>query len=521
MSDKDSIRITTKNGIDHEVGEVIELSNSSNDDVEKNELNDLANADIALKFAGERIEYTEEEERKLLRKLDMYVTTLICVVYGTQFMDKVTISFTGIMGLTSDLSLKGQEFSLLTTGFYLGFLIFEYPCVRCLQRFPLLKTMSFFVFIWGSIQILNAASFNFGSMFVARFFLGALESSISPAMVMITAQYFKKNEQFQRTTFWWSSNGAGNILGAAIAYSLAKHENALNIQAWKVLFLVTGCFTLMLSFILYFHLPDTPASAWFLTERERRIAVERIRVNQQGFGNKKFKKYQALEAFKDIRTYLYFAHGTLSTVPNGALTSFGSILLKDSFGFSETKALLLSMPNGACQFCSSFFLYFAIKYLGHRTLVGIFGYSIAFMACCLLAFPENKTAQLVGYFLSAVIHIGWVTVISMITTNTLGYTKKGIVTSIYLIAYSFGNMLGPQTFKAKWAPEYKESKTIMAGCAAGSLVLMVILYLVNLWENQRRDKEAERLGDDYYNPPENYEFMDFTDFENKNFRYVI
>lgn len=511
---------TTKRYFDETVGEVVELSSSQ--DLEKNQ-KDLTDGDLILTLANaqERVSYTEQEEKVLVKKLDLYVTILICFVYGTQFMDKVTISFTGIMGLRNDLHLKGQEFSWLTTGFYLGWLFFEFPCVRMLQRFPLMKTLSAFVFVWGSVQILNAASFNFGSMLAARFFLGAMEASISPAMVMITAQYFKKDEQFQRNTFWWSSNGAGNIVGAALAFGLVKHKNSMALEAWKVLFLATGCFTLALSFILFFHLPDTPATAWFLTERERQIAVERIRVNQQGFGNKKFKRYQLIEAFKDVRTYLYFAHGVLSTVPNGSLTSFGSILIKDSFGFSETKSLLLSMPNGACQFGSSFFLFFAIKFFGHRTLVGIAGYSVAFAACCLLAFPENKTAQLIGYFFSAVIHIGWVTVISMITTNTLGYTKKGVVMSIYLVSYCIGNMIGPQTFKPKFAPDYKESKVIMAACSAASLCLMVILYFVNVIENKKRDRDSERLGDAYFNPPENYEFMDLTDFENKNFRYVI
>ncbi|CCH42395.1 putative membrane protein [Wickerhamomyces ciferrii] len=506
--------------LDHHVGEVIELSSS---DLERND-GDISNGDLALKLAkeGKGITYTEEEESSLVRKLDLNVTLLLCVVYGTQFMDKVTISFTGIMGLRDDLELKGNQFSWLTTAFYLGWLSFEFLSVRLLQRFPLMKTMSAFVFVWGSVQILNAAAaFNFGGMLTARFFLGAMESAISPAAVMLTAQYYKKDEQFQRNTFWWSSNGVGNILGAALAYGLAKHEESMTIKAWKLLFLVTGIFTLLLSVILFFHLPDTPNEAWFLTEKERKISVERIRVNQQGFGNPKFKRYQAIEAFKDIRTYLYITHGIISTVPNGALTSFGSILIKDSFGYSELQALLLSMPNGACQFLSSFFLFYAIKYFGNRTLCGIAGYSVAFIACCLLAFPENKTAQFVGYVFSAVVHIGWVTVISMITTNTLGYTKKGVVMGLYLVSYCVGNMIGPQTFQEKWAPDYRQSKVIMAACSAASLFLMVIMYLVNIKENKRRDNLSSDHTTHQPELPENYEFMDLTDFENFKFRYVV
>ena len=32
------------------------------------------------------------------------------------------------------------------------------------------------------------------------------------------------------------------------------------------------------------HIPDTPAGAWFLTDEEKLMVVERIRTNQQGFG---------------------------------------------------------------------------------------------------------------------------------------------------------------------------------------------------------------------------------------------
>lgn len=519
-SDKESIKSTSKEVYDHAVGEVTEITSSF--DPEKNQ-ESLDNGDMILKLANahDRITYTPEEESKLQRKLDIYVTTLMCVIYGTQFMDKVTISFAGIMGIRQDLHLKGTEFSWLTTGFYFGFLFFEFPSVRLLSRFPLIRTMSILIFCWGAVQILNAATFNFASMLAARFFLGVFESSLSPSMTKLTATFFPAKSHFTRSTFWWSSNGFGHIIGAIIAYALAKHQDSMELEAWKVLFLVTGCFTISLSAILYFHLSDTPATAWFLTVRERQIAVERMRDGHQGFGNKKFKKYQAIEAFKDPRTYMYFIHGVISTVPNGSLTSFGSILLKDSLGFSELNALLLAMPNGACQFFSSFVIFFAIKYFGHRTIVGMLCYSVAFLGCCLLAFAKSKTAQLIGYFLSAIIHTGWVTMISSVTSNSLGTTKKSIVTGLYFVSYCVGNMIGPQTFKAKWAPDYGPSKAIMAACSAASLSMMLVVYLYNMRENKKRDREAEKLGDAYYNPPENYEFMDLTDFENKNFRYII
>ena len=41
-----------------------------------------------------------------------------------------------------------------------------------------------------------------------------------------------------------------------------------------------------------FFFPDSPATAWFLTPEERVIAIERIKVNQAGVENKRFKLEQ-------------------------------------------------------------------------------------------------------------------------------------------------------------------------------------------------------------------------------------
>jgi hypothetical protein len=65
------------------------------------------------------------------------------------------------------------------------------------------------------------------------------------------------------------------------------------------MFLWTGLVTAAFGVVLFFVMPDNPLKARFLTPRERILAIERIRMNQQGVGNKHFKKYQFLEALKD------------------------------------------------------------------------------------------------------------------------------------------------------------------------------------------------------------------------------
>lgn len=116
----------------------------------------------------------------------------------------------------------------------------------------------------------------------------------------------QKDEQFLRTACWFASNGFGTIIGLAIAYGLYGNQDSYSLPAWKLVFVVTGVLTIFLGMLIIVHVPDTPTRAWFLSEEEKILVVERIRSNQQGFGNPRFKKEQFVEALTDHRTWLFF-----------------------------------------------------------------------------------------------------------------------------------------------------------------------------------------------------------------------
>lgn len=66
---------------------------------------------------------------------------------------------------------------------------------------------------------------------------------------------------------------------------------------------------------MFIFLPDSPVNAPGLSQRERRIAVERLRENQTGIENKHLKPRQVLEAFMDYKLYFFFVLGCVCTLP--------------------------------------------------------------------------------------------------------------------------------------------------------------------------------------------------------------
>lgn len=481
-------------------------------------------ADEALEYAlkiGE-LDIDPQVERKLVRKIDWYLMPIIAALMSCQLMDKTTNSYASIMGLRQDLNMvEGQVYSWVGSSFYFGYLIFQFPANYLLQRFPLSKTLGFAVFIWGVILCCHAACHSAAPFLVCRVLLGVFEGFMNPAYVLITSQWYKKEEQFIRTCIWFGFQGFGTLLGASIAYGLAIHSESYSIPAWRLLYVVTGLITIVLALISIFHVPDIPVKAWFLNEEEKTYVVERIRGNNQGFGNSHFKKHQMFEAFKDLRTWILFLYGMIYAIPNGGFTNFGSILLNQDFGFSSTGALLMGMPGGAIDIVVPVTVaYFGHKLCKSRLLNCLAVNAFVFVGICLLAFTQPKGSRLFGY-LTFYVATGVISgMLSCISSNTAGRTKKSTVNTIFLIGYCVGNIIGPQTFRTNQAPSYTGAKIAMVVSFGTAEILILLMYLLNLFENKRRDKLREELGDSYVKP-ENIEFADLTDKENPEFRYML
>lgn len=120
-----------------------------------------------------------------------------------------------------------------------------------------------------------------------RFFLGFTEAAISPAFSLITAMWYKRDEQPLRIAIWYSSTGFGGLVGSLVAYSIGHIKGPL--APWKYQYLIIGSITVIWGFLIFFLLPNNPLAAWFLNQNHRILAVHRMKAEQTGLENKRFK----------------------------------------------------------------------------------------------------------------------------------------------------------------------------------------------------------------------------------------
>ncbi|KAI0472561.1 major facilitator superfamily transporter allantoate [Xylariaceae sp. FL0804] len=464
---------------------------------------------------------TPEAERRLLRKIDLHVMPLLCVVYGLNYLDKTTLSYASVMGLKEDIGIGVSQYNWVASTFYFGYLFWEWPTNRLLQRLPLAKYSALNVVLWGATLCCMAAVTDFGGAVAVRFLLGAFEAAVSPGFALFTSQWYTVHEQGSRVGWWFSFNGWGQIVGGVVAYGIAVGTAAhpLAIAGWQLVFLVIGLVTAAVGVLFLWVMPDSQLNARFLTPEERVQAVERIRVNQQGVGNKHFKWYQCREALTDPMIWAFVLYSFFSSVPNGGISNYFSQLIV-SFGFTNEQSLLLGVPGGAIEVITLV----ASGYYGdrfkNRILISTGGLVLAILGLFLIRLlpQENSGGRLAGYYLYQSSATGFVALLGLISTNVAGWTKKTTSAAMYLIAYCVGNIIGPQVFRPSDAPQYHDAITVVLVCEFAAVVMLLCTYLWCVRQNRLKALVRGRPG---YAKVEGQEFMDLTDRENPEFVYRL
>lgn len=191
---------------------------------------------------------------------------------GVQQIDKTSLGIQAIFGLREDTNLVGQQYSWLTTIFYLAYMFGEFPSNFLLQRWSLGKTLSIYMLCWGVCVTCIGAAQNWTHLMVIRALQGLFECTISPGFVLVIGSWYRTEEHSSRSLFFQSANAGFGIIGNLCMYAIGSHaERYGGLAPWRSISLFLGSTTIVLSLIC-FLLMGSPKEVRWLTATERSIA---------------------------------------------------------------------------------------------------------------------------------------------------------------------------------------------------------------------------------------------------------
>ncbi|EWG50021.1 hypothetical protein FVEG_09359 [Fusarium verticillioides 7600] len=508
----------------------------------------MSSADIAVQqskanLAGdvERVEdidgktattspFTAGEEKKYLRKIDLWIVPLMMITYTLQSYDKGVMSAATQFGFSKDLQLTtiighdkngtpitdNKKYANASMMFYIGYLIGTYPMMYLTQRFSISRVVASATLLWGAVLMSTAACYNYPGIMVNRLFLGILESAVAPSFTVLVTFWWTREEQALRTSLWYACVGVATMVSPLINYGLGQTHGSL--PSWKPMFLILGAVTILWSAVLFLCLPDNPMTSKRLTDAEKEMAKYRLQRNNAGAISHEFNKAQFLEAFRDYKVYSSALIVMLTGVPSGALGTFGTMVI-NGFGFDHFDSLALTCPIGAVT---------ALTILNVGTItrrwrntrylciVVCASISIGGTLICWLGPRDNKGLLFAGIFLVAIQVASGGLAIGLSASNISGHTKKSTASASTFVGYCVGNVIGPVIFGASPGPRYRAGFTGGCICLCGVVVIATATCCLLRRDNMNRDKRAGCHSDVLHDVDE-----DLTDMQKMDFRYVL
>lgn len=117
---------------------------------------------------------------------------------------------------------------------------------------------------------------SYGGLIVARFFLGVAEAGFFPAATFLLTIWYRRYEIQRRMAVFYAAASLSGAFSGLLAYAISKMDDVAGLAGWKWIFILEGLLPIVVSFTLYFILPDKPETAKFLTKREREFVINRI-----------------------------------------------------------------------------------------------------------------------------------------------------------------------------------------------------------------------------------------------------
>ncbi|KAJ5377125.1 uncharacterized protein N7496_004534 [Penicillium cataractarum] len=374
-------------------------------DIEGQFKHDISSKEI--EHASIHDSFSPEEEKALLRKIDLTLLPTIWFMYLLSYLDRTNIGNAKISGMQTDLNLTSNQYSVALVVFFVGYVIFEVPSNLVLGRTRPSIFLPTIMIIWGTLTCVMAVIKDFKHLVVLRVLIGCVEAGFAPGVLLVLSSWYKRTEQSKRFGVYISAAILSGAFGGLLAALIVKHlEGVHGIRGWRWLFIVEGAATIGWALIALFILPDFPSTSRRLSEREKHVAVARLateNVTAITADGEQLSNWGAIKvSVSDWRTWA-FVVGYMVIVGSSTLTYFYPTLVKGLFGNASTEKInFLTIPiYGVAFVCTAITAYFSDKIPGWRGLVIACWLTFSLICSIIVCAVYNFTARYVLLVLMA------------------------------------------------------------------------------------------------------------------------
>ncbi|KAH6636030.1 major facilitator superfamily domain-containing protein [Chaetomium tenue] len=452
--------------------------------------------------------WTEEEEKRVRRKLDWRICTWACVMFFALQVDRGNIQQALADNMLDDLGLTTNDYNYGMVVFLICFLLAELPSQLVSKKLGPDRWIPIQIVLWSVVAITQCAITGRSGFLATRALLGLLEGGFIPDIVLWLSYFYTSRELPIRLSYFWTTLSLTTIATSLLAFALLHLRGVNGWAGWRWLFFVEGLITLVVGLASFFNMPASAVQTktWFrpkgwFSDREVAIVVNRVLRDDPSKGDMHNREAitprRLWEVLKEYDLWPMYAIGILAFIPQGPVSAYLTLTLR-SLGFDPFTTNLLTIPSTVLHIITLLILTRISEWLNQRAYVAV--WQNIWTLPCIIALrfwpgvinnawgTYALITVLLSYPYCHAINVAWV------SKNANNVGTRTVASALYNISVQIGHVAYSFIYVDSDKPYYRDGNTKLFAINLLSILVFLGTKAYYVYRNKAKEAVWTRLS---------------------------
>ncbi|KAG7881106.1 hypothetical protein KL905_002028 [Ogataea polymorpha] len=457
--------------------------------------------------------WTYDQERKLTRKIDLRILTMVCLLFFALNLDRGNLGSAVAGGLLKDLNLSTDDYNNGNTLRSVGFIISEIPSQLIGKRFGPDWWIPIQVTAWSLVALFQFFISGTKSYLATRFLLGIAQGGFIADAVQYLSYFYTRDQMGLRLSLFWLTDAASGIISNLLSIGFLK-INLNGQEGWRWLFLFDGLITLVLGLASFFFMVPGPTQTktkfnpkGIFTRTEEKIITNRLLrddPSKSGMHNREaitFKQF--LRSLSDFDLWPVLILSFVFQIPQNPIKAYLNINLK-ALGFGKDPIIYLNIPIELMTSITIVLITVLSEVLDERSLVCSLQ-QVWILIVVVVEYVHADTlspwAQYAIMFFAIGNPSAQAIIVSWCSRLSYSVRTRAISAPMSNIGIQLAGIAGSYIYRSDDAPKYHRGNQVIIGlcCLNISLFVLTKFYYIsrNNYKRSRWNKMSKLEKEEY------------------------
>ncbi|KAG7666025.1 uncharacterized protein J8A68_000455 [[Candida] subhashii] len=446
-------------------------------------------------------QWTEEEEKKVIKKLNLRVAVAACILFVGLQVDRGNLAQAVTDNLLDDLGMTTNEYNVGNTIFRVSFLLAEIPSQLISKALGPDIFIPIQICTWSVVAMFQAGLRGKLSFYITRALIGALEGGFIADLVLWLSYFFTSKELPVRLSWFWTTLSLVQIGTSLLAFVVLRMRGIAGLEGWRWLFLIEGIFTLFIGAASFYMMVPSAVQTrnwlhpkgWF-NEREEKIVVNRIlrddptkgsMHNRQGLTPKMIRR-----SLLDYHLWPIFAIGIIAFIGQSTFGSYFG-LLNRQLGFSVFDTNLLTIPPAIIHIIFLLSITWLSERINERSWVCVLAPLYATPLIAIIRWWPGAGIKVWPTYVLNTLYLGQPYIhaicVSWVSRNSNSVRTRSVSSALYNMFVQLGSVIGMNIYRTDDVPLYHRGNMQLFVITAALIPLLILTKYYYVYQNKRRD----------------------------------